>query len=760
MTISTVIAAVFVCSLPAFAGEGVLWRHISSAQGLIPAPDAAPEPTATIVVDIDKDGTSDFVIGSRAAGPAVVWYRRTPNGWRKYVIEREMCSIEAGGSHYDIDGDGDEDIVFAGDSRSNEIWWWENPYPNFDPNGPWPRRSIKKSGANKHHDQIFGDLDGDGRKELISWNQGAQQLLAFRIPKDVRSAGEWPATVLYQYEERKPEHEGLALADINGDKRLDIIGAGRWFENLGGMKFAVHIVDDAYRFSRALAGDFIKGGRPEIVFGPGDNILRLRLYEWKNGRWSGRDLLPGEVNHGHSLEMGDIDRDGNLDIFVGEMGQWGPKKQPPDNPFARLWVLYGDGKGGFRTQLVDRGQGTHEAKLGDLDGDGDLDIIGKPFRHNTPRLDVYWNEGQGQNLALNEWRRHAVDTNKPHRAIFIAAGDLDNDGLPDIVAGAAWYRNSGQAGGQWKRDLLPGELKNMALVKDLTGDGLPDILGTRGAGSQPNADFYLARNLGEGRFETALVARAQGDFLQGVAARRFDPRGPLQIALSWHKAGFGVQLLTPGSPWQWTKISDFSQDEDLSAGDIDGDGKIDLLLGTRWLRNEGGSWKLHTLSDSPGEPDRNRLADINGDGKLDAVVGFEAVNKPGKLAWYEQGASPFAPWTEHVIATPVGPMSLDVADMDGDGDLDIIVGEHNYKDPSAARLLIFENLGRGKAWKTHIIHTGDEHHCGARVVDIDGDGDLDIISIGWTHPNVILYENLARKASSAAAPAKKKARSK
>ncbi len=80
--------------------------------------------------------------------------------------------------------------------------------------------------------------------------------------------------------------------------------------------------------------------------------------------------------------------------------------------------------------------------------------------------------------------------------------------------------------------------------------------------------------------------------------------------------------------------------------------------------------------------------------------------------------------------------------MDRDGDLDVIVGEHNYRDPATARLLVFENLdGQGSRWREHVLHTGDEHHDGAVVVDIDNDGDLDIISVGWSHSNVLLYEN-------------------
>lgn len=94
-----------------------------------------------------------------------------------------------------------------------------------------------------------------------------------------------------------------------------------------------------------------------------------------------------------------------------------------------------------------------------------------------------------------------------------------------------------------------------------------------------------------------------------------------------------------------------------------------------------------------------------------------------------------------VIAAVIGPMSLDVADMDGDGDPDV-VGEHNLVKPSEAKLYVYENEdGRGLRWREHVVYTGDEYHDGAQVVDIDGD--LDIISIGWGNSRVLLYESKA-----------------
>jgi hypothetical protein len=300
--------------------------------------------------------------------------------------------------------------------------------------------------------------------------------------------------------------------------------------------------------------------------------------------------------------------------------------------------------------------------------------------------------------------------------------------------------------------LFGGPFHNFATVLDANGDGMWDLLGTRGKGSEANPRLVWAQNHGGGRFTIhENLPEPKGDFLQGVQAVPLG--GGVQIALSWHKANSGLQLLAaPGgnaridrAPWSLQTISTESQDEQLSAADIDRDGRPDLLAGTWWFRNEGGGKvSRHVLNPTAGDPDRNRLGDINGDGRLDAIVGFESINAPGKLAWYEQPQDATATWTEHLIENVVGPMSLDVADLDQDGDLDVVVGEHNYAKPETATLWVFENAdGKGSAWKKHAVHTGDEHHDGARVVDIDDDGDFDVISLGWSHPRVLVYENLA-----------------
>ena len=250
------------------------------------------------------------------------------------------------------------------------------------------------------------------------------------------------------------------------------------------------------------------------------------------------------------------------------------------------------------------------------------------------------------------------------------------------------------------------------------------------------------------------IEEAFGTYLQGVAVGEF-VSGSLEVALSWHKSERGLQMITvPADPvsevWVWREISNTSFHEGIDAADIDADGDLDLLLGTSWLRNDtpagsttrtAGPWTLHLLHETGLEPDRNLLADINADGRMDAVIGYEAIGKPGKLAWYEQPEQATDPWSERFIAEILGPMSVSVVDMDEDGDYDIVAGEHT-KVGQVASLYLFENLdGRGQSWVSQLVSTGYEHHMGAQVVDLDLDGDKDVYSIGWTHSSLLAYEN-------------------
>lgn len=367
---------------PAVCGE-ITWQRKSSATGDLPPPNAGNEQTCNVIADFDGDGVADFAIGERTQAPSVVWYRWNGEGWDRRVIDDTHLQPEAGGAAGDVDGDGDLDLTLGQDYSGNAIWWWENPCPDFSK--PWVRRLIKNSGARKHHDQTFGDYDGDGTPEVVSWNQTARQLLWFEIPGDAKTRTlPWQAEVIYTWSEGR-ECEGFPSqpVDIDGDGLIDLVGGGRWFKHRGGTRFEATVIDDAMRFTQCAAGQLVEGGWAELVFSPGDMDGPARWYEWKGGRWIAHELR--HVTHGHTCEVRDIDADGHLDILIGGMGD------PGAGDAAQVFVWYGDGRGGFRETVASKGQGIHEGQVADLNGDGRLDILLKPYHHHAPRVDVLLN---------------------------------------------------------------------------------------------------------------------------------------------------------------------------------------------------------------------------------------------------------------------------------------------------------------------------------------------------------------------------------
>jgi hypothetical protein len=360
----------------------VTWVRRSSATGDLPAPNTGTQQTCLVLADFDKDGVADFAVGERTQTPSVVWYKFNGRGWDKYVIDDTALKPEAGGEALDVDSDGDLDLILGQDASGSNMWWWENPHPDFA--HPWKRRSIKETGGKKHHDQTAADFDGDGKPELVSWNQGARELLLFEIPADPKSSGPWNSRTIFAWDSGE-EFEGFPSSpvDVDADGRLDIVGGGRWFRHQPDGQFRVLVVDEAMRFSQCAAGQLVKGGWAELVFSPGDTDGEARWYQWDGSRWVSHSLA--FVIHGHTCDIADIDGDGNADILIGEMGRPGAGSQ------ARTLVWYGDGRGGFRQTVASSGQGIHEGRLGDFNGDGRIDILMKPYSHNAPRVDVLLN---------------------------------------------------------------------------------------------------------------------------------------------------------------------------------------------------------------------------------------------------------------------------------------------------------------------------------------------------------------------------------
>ncbi|MCF7669966.1 MAG: VCBS repeat-containing protein [Verrucomicrobia bacterium] len=246
--------------------------------------------------------------------------------------------------------------------------------------GEWRHLSSKQGditppngGDQQTSSSVFKIDDDDINDFVITERTKAPSVLWYKY-----TTGNWRRYISIN------EHEGLDLIDIDLDDTLDIVGGGRWFKHIGNLEFKENIIDAGYAFSRSAAGQLVEGGRPEVVLVVGDGKAPIVLYEYQNKTWHSK-ILVDEVDNGHSLAIIDFNNDGYLDIWNAEM------RLNNGNPDAKNRILLGDGQGNFEELIVSTGIGLHESKIADLDGDGDLDILGKPYNWDAPRLDIWIN---------------------------------------------------------------------------------------------------------------------------------------------------------------------------------------------------------------------------------------------------------------------------------------------------------------------------------------------------------------------------------
>jgi hypothetical protein len=726
--------------------------------------------------DINGDGLFDLLVAGRSPKPLTLYKRllrklgvggTEPRGgdllwyqspdWTPHLISNELhvrTDMEVG----DVDNDGLNDVVVLTDAG---VYWLKNP--------AWEKHLIL---AGQYHDVELADLDRDGDIDIVLRDQGlfghqsghkVQLLLQDR-------ALQWRAFSL-----DVPQGEGLMVSDMNNDQFPDVVVNRVWLTNptraldvstWTSTSYATDWVWDDVFIDTA---DFNNDGFKDVVLSPAEEAGKYYHIAWFEA-----PSHPGEswVKHviddhveavHHFIAARDVNGDGEVEVLTAEMNQG----EDPDE--IKLYVRVGEkGAQSWTKQVLGTG-GAHSMRAADFDGDFDIDLFGANWHFEEP--DARYPIKVWRNLSAERqlWPRHLVDADRPGQATFVFAGDMNGDGRKDIVTGAYWYAQPNSLASPWQRKALGKHAYNVALLHDFDGDKDLDFLASGWLGGnhvpsllarvlhrlgikeiayeQPGNRFCWGQNNGFGEFALHKnIASASGDFLQGVGV--IQHQNTQRVLLSWHDEKQGLQVLdVPADPvndiWKWAQLHPVSQAEQVSVVDVDADGLDDIVTGTKWLRNTGRGWEIHPIAATAAEPDRNHVVDMNGDGRLDVVVGFQAVSKKGKLVWFEQPEDPRQLWKEHVISAEViGPMSLGVGDIDLDKDLDVVVGEHNLAHPELARLMWFENRqANGSAWKGHLIYRGDEHHDGALLVDLDRDDDLDVVSIGWSHGKVVVYEN-------------------
>lgn len=346
------------------------------------------------VADLNGDARPDIFTSGRDG--LMAWFENRADGaWTRHIVS-PVRHQECGGIAYDLDGDGRPDIINGGDYQSDELSWWRNPGST---GAPWIRHTIVRTGANQFHDEMIGDVTGDGRLSLVYWNEGAATLNVVPLPSDPMVTP-WPEIAVIgrdRHEKGQPE-EGIAIHDIDGDGRNEIVAGTSWYKFYDGA-WESHKFANDYITTVIAVGDIDGDGRPEVVLAEGDACIygypeggKLGWFKpgddprepWTEHRIDDRLLDP------HSVQLAPLCGSGHLDLVVGEIG----KRETLDTEPPRLFLYENDGSGRFTRHVIEQGIGTHHARLADFRGSGRLDVASRPL-HGPDRwkIFVWFNEG-------------------------------------------------------------------------------------------------------------------------------------------------------------------------------------------------------------------------------------------------------------------------------------------------------------------------------------------------------------------------------
>jgi len=704
------------------------------------------------VGDANSDGLND-VIAVREGDTTVEWFQ-APDFSRSTLINLTGTYRWPRADDFktaDMDGDDDMDVIVrlgsgpSDDGTGIAVW-----YENLGGGSNWTQRLIGTS-IEYVKDIVIADLDRDARPDVIMRMDSQTQIWL------QNTNGTW-AEVLLSH----APHEGLEAGDIDHDGDPDIVLNGFWFPTpdtpatcRNAASYTNRTIDSAWftqsgdwtaNSCKVSIGDINGDSTNDIVFSQSERAgYNVTWYRKASGEtWTGTPITV--IDYCHNLQAVDFDLDGDTDIMAGGMIQ---------SPHRGLRLFLNEGNGQAWTTFYIQSNGSYSAELGDIDNDSDLDVVGILNWDSAPTY-IYRNNSAGP-PSLDFWTHLPVSAS--HVQTFgLTFPDIDSDGDLDIASGPYVYRNPGSPmTGVWNQATAAAG-KHIFLSTDVDGDDRVDI-------------FALQDNPGQNRIDLYWIEAAQATATSWSAPVTIGniPRSDHTIGFQgYHVADIeigglpeliisslhGIYYFTiPANPdagnWPKILIATNDSDEGIAVSAINADAHPDIAFtrggdkSVRWARNPGnsnGNWQVHVIGSFPEAdwPDRCEASDINGDGRVDIVVTEENTgNSPDALAyWWEQPVtSPTnANWIRHLITTRYTMNSMDSADVDLDGDTDLIIAEHR----GSKKISAFENDGAG-LFIEHPISSGRESHLGGRLADLDGDGDLDVTSIAYddfTHLNV------------------------
>jgi hypothetical protein len=327
----------------------------------------------TDLADLDRDGDLDFITGEQNG--RIFWYEhQAADKWVRRDLGDNSPS-DVGAAALDVNGDGWVDFVTGGA-------WYENPKSPREK--PFVRHVFDPALA-AVHDLILGDVDGDKRLDVLTMSD-RNDVRWYAV--SATPGARWTQTPIGQ-----AVHSGISLGDLDKDGDLDVVRSNVWFENLHrGQRWTMHKMTEpwgakdppfAVNATQTATVDLNRDGWLDVVICDGENPSSKIAWleappDPRSGGWKTHPLPRGdEAPRGalHTLHVADFDNDGDSDIFTVEMERFPGARAP-------RWFIWenSDGKGKLIERVIlDANLGGHEAVVGDVDTDGDLDICSKPW---------------------------------------------------------------------------------------------------------------------------------------------------------------------------------------------------------------------------------------------------------------------------------------------------------------------------------------------------------------------------------------------